>query len=131
MGLLRRRRSEEVVPLPSPPSPSERERDFYGRAAKWLGTSAFTWTIWAFTGAPTGLPRGSGTHGHVVVTLGMWPAYLMVAGLVDLAKRAHALYVRPHVDGGFYEADETEGASSEGTAKTEPVLGAANGGVRF
>jgi len=123
VGLLRRRRSEEVPPRPVPPSPAELERDFYGRAAKWLGTSAFTWTIWAFTGAPTGLPRGSGDHGHVVVTLGIWPAYLTIAGLIDLAKRARALYVQPHLDGGYYEADEIEGGSPGGTAMTERALG--------
>ena len=110
MGLLRRRRSGQVVPRPVAPSPSELERDFYGRATKWLGTSAFTWTIWAFTGAPTGLPRGSGDHGHVVVTLGVWPAYLMIAGLIDLAKRARGLYVQHHLEGGYYAADEIEGA---------------------
>jgi len=76
------------------------ERRFYARATKWLGTSVVTWTIWGLTGAPTGLPHGTRTGNHTVITLGIWPAYVMVGGLVDIARRARALYVQtPELDG--------------------------------
>jgi hypothetical protein len=63
------------------------------RGIRWLGTTAITWPIWALTGAPTGLPRATADHHHVVATLGIWPVYLMVGGLADVARRARRLYV--------------------------------------
>ena len=67
--------------------------DYYRRAAKWAGTSALLWVIWAFTGRPTGIPRLIADHGSAYGTAGLWPAYCLVLGLADLARRARHLFV--------------------------------------
>jgi len=63
------------------------------RSIRWLGTTAVTWSIWALTGAPTGLPHATAVDHHVVATLGIWPLYLTIGGLADVARRARRLYV--------------------------------------
>jgi hypothetical protein len=79
----------------TPPTRREQELSLQRRARRWLGTAAVTWPIWALTGAPTGLPHGTGSHHHLVITLGIWPAYVMVGGLADIARRARRIYVEP------------------------------------
>jgi len=44
-------------------------------------------------GAPTGLPHATAVDHHVVATLGIWPLYLTIGGLADVARRARRLYV--------------------------------------
>lgn len=68
------------------------------RARKWLGTTAVTWPIWALTGAATGLPHVIANHHRVDVSLGIWPALLMIGGLADIARMARRVYVQPLVD---------------------------------
>ena len=80
----------------------EQELALQRRARRWLATATVTWPIWALTGAPMGLPHGTGDHHHVVISLGMWPAYVMAGGLIDIAKRARRVYVDP--------IDQTQGA---------------------
>ena len=95
MNVLVRRRA----PAPrTPPTRREQELSLQRRARRWLGTAAFTWPIWALTGAPTGLPHGTGDRHHIVVSLGIWPAYLMIGGLVDIARRARRIYSEPATD---------------------------------
>jgi hypothetical protein len=90
VGLLVRRKNSEFEPGASH---QELERQFYRRATKWLGTSAITWSIWAFTGAPIWLPHATRTNHHLVVSAGIWPAYIMIGGLADLGRMARHLYV--------------------------------------
>lgn len=85
------------------------EREFYRRAAKWVGTTLVTWPVWALTGAPTGLPRVVADHHHVVATAGIWPAYLMVGGFAALARKARRLYVNPVLDAIEADAEEAAG----------------------
>ena len=92
MGLLIRRRNSQVDTIASR---QELERQFYRRGTKWAGTSVITWSIWALTGAPTWLPHATRTNHHLVVSAGIWPAYIMIGGLADLGRRARQLYVEP------------------------------------
>lgn len=107
MGALVRRGQKEPV---GRVTRNEMERAFYRRASKWLGTTVVTWPIWALTGAPLGLPRVVADHHHVVATAGIWPAYLMVAGLADLARRARKLYTDPALEAAAADPEATEGA---------------------
>src|SRR4051794_30248101 len=75
VNVLARRRAS---PVATPRARHEEELSLQRRARRWLGTTAVTWPIWALTGAPTGLPHGSGNHHHIVISLGIWPAYLMI-----------------------------------------------------
>lgn len=76
-----------------PTSVRDEELALQRRGIKWLSTAAITWPIWAMTGAPVSLPEVTKTHHHIEATLGIWPAYLMVFGLADIARRARRLYV--------------------------------------
>ena len=101
MGVLvRRGRKEPAVPA----SRSDVEREFYRRATKWLGTTVVTWPVWALTGAPMGLPRVVADHHHVIATAGLWPVYLMVGGIADLATRARKLYAEPLLEAAAADA---------------------------
>jgi hypothetical protein len=95
VGLLIRRRYADVDPGASR---QDLERQFYRRATRWAGTSAITWTIWAFTGAPHWLPHATATHHHVVASAGIWPAYIMIGGLADLGRLARHLYIESPFD---------------------------------
>jgi hypothetical protein len=95
VGLLARRGSVEV---PSPRSRQELQREFYERSSKWLGTSVVTWSIWALTGMPMGLPHVTWMPQHHVISAGIWPAYIMIGGLADLGRRARMLYAQPLID---------------------------------
>lgn len=81
-----------------PTTSPTRDAGFQARVASWVGTSVISWSAWATTGAPTGLPHGSADHGHLLVSLGMWPAYLMICGLIDVARVAYATYAAPVID---------------------------------
>ena len=50
------------------------------------------------SGAPTGLPHGSASEGHVLVSLGLWPGCVTVCGLIDVARSAYATCAEPLVD---------------------------------
>jgi hypothetical protein len=86
MRLVRARRT------PSPTTRAGLERDYRRRCVEWAFGSATTWSIWAMTGAPTGVPRVVSSGHGVVATLGIWPLYLMGAGFLDLGRRAYRLY---------------------------------------
>src|SRR3954471_14867823 len=77
------------------PAHHDEELSLQRRARRWLGTTAITWPIWALTGAPTGLPQGTRDHHHLVISLGIWPAYLMIGGIADIARKARHLYIDP------------------------------------
>lgn len=77
----------------------------YRRGAKWLTTTAITWPVWALTGAPTGLPHATSTPHHLVVSAGIWPVYVMVGGLADIARRTRGLYVDPLIEANTAEED--------------------------
>lgn len=89
------------------------EREFYRRASKWLATTTITWPVWALTGAPMGLPRVIADHHHVVATAGIWPAYVMVGGLADLARRARRLYTEPVLDAAAADVEGERDRSTE------------------
>lgn len=110
MGVLVRRGRKEPG---RPVSRREMERQFYRRASKWLGTTAITWPVWVLTGAPMGLPRVIADHHHVVATAGIWPAYLMVGGLADLARRARRLYTEPVLEVAASDAEAAGDRSSQ------------------
>lgn len=95
MGSLARRR---VAQAPTPMTRRQAEQSLQQRARSWLGTTAITWPIWALTGARTGLPHVIANHHHVDASLGIWPALLMIGGLVDIARMARRVYVQPLVD---------------------------------
>jgi len=95
---MRPKPSRMIAKRHGQPSRQQLERAFHRRVVSWLSTTAITWVIWAMAGAPTGLPRGTGGPHHLVITLGIWPAYVMFCGLADLAKRSYQLYAKPLID---------------------------------
>jgi hypothetical protein len=105
MGVRDRRGQKDGA---TPFSRHDMQTAFYRRAAKWLSTTVVTWPVWALTGAPMGLPRVVADHHHVMASAGIWPVYLMVGGLVDLARRARKLYTEPVLEAAVVDA-ESEG----------------------
>lgn len=105
MGVLARRGHKDVAaPVPR----HEMQKAFYRRAAKWLSTTVVTWPVWALTGAPMGLPRVVADHHHVVATAGIWPVYLMVVGLADLARKARKLYTEPVLEAAAVDTESED-----------------------